>query len=224
MKKRVLIVIFIGVYSLLSAQNEECISITPTKQNIFYIGIPNNIDISVSGIYNEDIDVNISKGEVSKTSSGYKVYVKEISIVEIQVSRKGKLIGKREFLCKRIPNPAPMVGSDVNNRTGGEMRRETLAAMSGVSAHADGFNLNFIIQKFDLTTYINGESISETSNNYRFTKKQKELIKKTKKGHRIIIDEIRAKGPDGTTRKLSSLVFKILRNLDIMFLITIVLI
>ncbi len=210
MKKRVLIVIFIGVYSLLTAQNEKSVSVYSTRGNVLYIGINNPIVINAYGVKKDIINVKITNGMIFRTTNAYKAIVNKVGSAEIVITEYGKVIGKRKFECYNIPVPYPTVGSNPENCRGGDISFKNLVALSGVKATQNlGLDIKYEITSFILIAYINGVPVSENSTSDKFTQKQIELMRKTKKGHRIIIDNIKAKGLDDKVIRLSPLVFKI---------------
>ncbi len=47
--------------------------VSPTKMNVFYIGVPNPVSISAAGFANSDLQPSCSGGSLSKTADGYVV-------------------------------------------------------------------------------------------------------------------------------------------------------
>jgi hypothetical protein len=54
-----------------------------------------------------------------------------------------------------------------------------------------------------------GFEITAESNSNRITSKQKELIGNLRAGQKLIIEKIKAVGPDGRTRELNPIILKI---------------
>ena len=72
------------------------------------------------------------------------------------------------------------------------------------------FDLNFTITQFDISiTGAGGFVNTWKSNSNRFTTEQKEQFKKLSINTIVYIDNIEAKGDDGTTRPLDPISFKI---------------
>lgn len=189
-------------------------TISPTKMNVFYIGLDNPVSISVPGASNEQVTATITGGggSISKTGNGlYNVKVTTQGDATVNVSAKmgttSRSMGSMKFRCKRVPNPVPYVG----NVSGGLIPKGTLLAAGGVIPRMDGFEFEayFSITSFTFTMSQAGDLISLTSNSSKFTSQMVTMINKATKGQKIYIEDIKAKGPDGTTRSLSSVALKI---------------
>jgi len=70
--------------------------------------------------------------------------------------------------------------------------------------------LKFNIIGFDITAVIGGFEKKETSMDNKVTPNQKTLMTSIKAGGKIIIENIKAKGPDGTVRNLSPISIKVM--------------
>jgi hypothetical protein len=68
------------------------------------------------------------------------------------------------------------------------------------------FNLNFIVIGFKFSGNRKGDIIDYTGNGNTLTPKMKDFIKGARRGEKIILEDIFAKGPDGKSRKLNSIV------------------
>ncbi len=211
MKRIVFLLMFISVLCALSAQDEKSVSIFSKNGNILFIGINNIIEINSCGVKKDIIDVKITNGMIFQTTNGYKVKVNKEGSTEIIIKEYGKVIAKRTFECYRIPDPYPTVGTNSENCRGGKISLVLLEALSGIKANISlGIDLEFIVTEFTVTSYIKGVPVSEKSTSYKFTKKQLLLFRKTAKGGRLIIENIKAKGTNGELRKLLPLVFTII--------------
>ncbi len=190
------------------------VSVSPTRMNVFYVGVENPVDITAAGIPGDQLNVSMSGsgGKIRRKGSGYVVNVRSVGNTTISVTANGKSLGRRQFRCKRVPDPMATVGSNKQNWKGGAMAQTTLAAMSGVSATLEDFvfDLRFVVTSFTVNASIGGFDESSKSNSYRFTPKQKQIIRKAKRRQRVTIEDIRARAPDGTIRRLPSIVFKLL--------------
>ena len=113
------------------------------------------------------------------------------------------------FRVKTVPDPVAKIAG----KKGGDISKSLLSASWGVSATLDefDFDMKFKVIGFNLYTIAEGGYVKEArSNSAKFTRTQKNIISKAKRGQRVIIDNIRAKGPDGKIRKLQSVTFKII--------------
>jgi len=216
MKKIFLILFTFSTISVI-AQNNKQIAVAPTKMNVFYIGVENPVDIAVSGIDYDEINISISNGSIKKIDEGkYNVRIKKPGKCRINGSiKKGDSIinlPSREFRCKSLPNPITTIGSPyANYYYGGLISKSELLEIKGINATMENFvfDLKFVISSFIVTANIGGFDESARSSGSRFTSQQKSIIRKTEIGTRIIIEGVKAIGPDGKIRKLNDIVLRI---------------
>jgi gliding motility-associated protein GldM len=188
------------------------VSVSPTKMNVFYIGVDNPVDITAAGVAADKVNASISGGTISKASTGgYIVRVRTPGTVSISVTAEGKSLGKKDFRCKTVPDPVATLGSDKTNWKGGIIDKSTITALSGINATMENFDfeLSFNITQFVVSATIEGFDEEYKSTSRAFTPQQKQLMKKVAKNKKVIIEQVKAMGPDGTSRKLNDLVFKL---------------
>jgi len=189
-------------------------TISPTKMNVMYMGIPNPIKISVSGVSAENLIVTISNGRIDKAGDDYLAYPSKLDAqgkntsitVNAKMNGEARSMGSMVFRVKEVPPPVATIGG----LNGGTLKKEDLLAEDGIFAELKDFDfdLKFKITQFDISftgTYV--KTTSSKSN--RFTDEQKSFLNKLTQGSTIYIDNIVAKGDDGTTRSLSPIGFKI---------------
>lgn len=188
------------------------VSVSPTKMNVFYIGVDNPVDVTAAGIAASDISVSMSGGG-SITPRGNGKYIARVrggTSVRVNVSAEGRSLGSKEFRVKRVPDPYAVIGTGANKK-GGLMPQTTLVNMRGIRAEMENFDfdLNFRITSFNVTCNIDGFDETARSGSGSFTSQQKNIMRKAKRGSRVIIEDVKAVGPDGTTRKLNDIVLKL---------------
>ncbi|HZL10108.1 MAG TPA: gliding motility protein GldM [Prolixibacteraceae bacterium] len=192
------------------------VTISPTKMNVFYLGIANPIKVSVPGIASENLEVSVSNGRIQKDGEDYFVYPAKLDIqgkntsVSVTAKMDGgiKSMGSMIFRVKEVPPPVATIGG----QNGGTMRREELLAENGLFAELKDFDfdLKFRIIQFDVTfSGAGGYVKTYKSTDNKFTTDQKDQFGKLTQGSLIFIDNILAKGDDGTTRPLAPISFKI---------------
>jgi hypothetical protein len=71
------------------------------------------------------------------------------------------------------------------------------------------FDLTFTVTEFTVFSVVQGFVKQYTSKNNRFTQEQRNLINTLSKGSPIYIQDIKAVGPDGTIRPLSTINFRL---------------
>ncbi len=181
--------------------------VSPKKMNVFYIGVDNPVDVSVPGIDPNKIQARISGGSIRKRGNEYIVRVKKVGKVYVSATADGKNMGRKEFRVKKVPDPIAKVGG----KKRGTVSKNWLAAQSGVKADLENFDfaLRYRVVGFTVSATIRGYEEEARSNGARFTAQQKQLIKKVPSKRKVYIEDIRAKGPDGTTRNLGALSFKL---------------
>jgi hypothetical protein len=118
-------------------------------------------------------------------------------------------MGAVSFRVKVLPDPVVKVAG----KKGGRIKKNVLAAQTGVIADMENFefDLEFKITEFTVSTTDQGgyTKDAKTKGNL-FTKAQLDLIKGVRGGKRINIEDVKAIGPDGSVRKLASIVFEIM--------------
>ncbi len=194
---------------------EPSATVSPTKMNVFYVGVNNPVEVLASGVAAEKLKPVITGGGSIRSAGGggkYTVRVKrpgrKVKItVNAEIDGKTTNMGTKTFRVKRVPDPVAKVAK----LKGGVIQRNVLKAQAGVAADLENFDfdLKFVVQSFVVSATIRGYEEEAKSNSYRFTAKQKQLIGKLKPNSKLYISDIRAKGPDGTIRNLPSITFRL---------------
>ena len=192
---------------------QSSLSVSPTKMNVLYIGVPNPIDITASGVPAEKLNVSISGGAISKAGAAgsYVAQVKSPGTVNITVTAnvdgQTKNLGSKQFRVKRVPDPVAKVAG----KREGTVTKAELAAQAGVKADLENFDfdMKFNVVSFKVSATIKGFSQDATANSAAFTAQQKQIISQVPSGGKIYIEDIKAKGPDGSIRSLGTIAFKI---------------
>lgn len=184
---------------------EGGVVVSPTKMNVFYLGVDNPVDVSVAGVSPDKISIDVTNA--SSTSLGNSSYIvrpkrpgNSFVTVYAVVDGSRREMGKKEFRVKKVPDPVPKV----NGISSGGISKNVLLAQVGVAAEMENFDfdLKFTVTEFVLSTNIGGFLREESSNSYKFTKAQKGIVEMLNKGQRVYIQDIKAVGPDGTPRSL----------------------
>lgn len=178
------------------------------KMNVFYIGVPNPITVTAAGYSLEDVSVNIPGATLTKTGNGkYNVFVtggREVDASILAKTADGmKNVGAMKVRVKRIPDPQAQLGGKLS----GAMQSNIFRAQLGVAAVLENFDFD---AKFTITGYDfsyqpkrgDYQGPFHTNSAY-FPEEAKRFMPHMKPGDRVYIDNVRAKGPDGTTRALN---------------------
>lgn len=190
------------------------LSVSATKMNVLFIGLDNPISIAAAGVPAESVSASISQGSLSKIGTGsFMAKVSTVGKATVNVSAKvgnqTKNMGSMEFRVMRVPDPVAEVGGS----KGGRMQSAVFRVQQGVMATLENFYFDV---KFPITHFTMGfagagfsDYIERQSSSALFTTDMKQLMQRCKPGTLIYIDEIRAKAPDGTTRNLPGIAFKL---------------
>jgi len=190
------------------------VTISPTKMNVLYLGIANPIKVSVPGLASQNLEVTISNGRIEKDGDDFFVYPakldalgKNTSIsVTANLNNEKRPMGSMVFRVKEVPDPLATIGG----KNGGTLKKEELMAEDGIFADLKDFDfdLKFTVTQFDVS--FSGAYVKTTSSkSNKFTDEQKGFFSKLNQGSIIFIDNIMAKGGDGTNRPLAPISFKI---------------
>jgi len=190
------------------------LTVSPTKMNVFYKGVENPVSISAPGVPADKIRPSISNGSIKKgTGGGYIVTVSKGSeaIISVSAEVNGETVqmGKVPFRVKSVPDPTPKFAGKGTGDS--KVKKSQLTAAQGVIAKMENFefDLKFTVTSFKLTMIVGGTPIEQVSNSNRITSDMKAMLKKAKPGTKVYIEAIKAKGPDGTVRKLGGLSLKV---------------
>ena len=187
--------------------------ISPTKMNVFYLGVDNPVSISVAGVPADKVTSSITNGNgvIRKVGNSYIVNPARqgIAIVSVvaDIDGKKKPMGAMEFKVKEIPPPIPMVGG----RKFGTIEKNVLLAQMIVQANLENFDFDakFTVTEFNVSAVINGFTQDVPVKSYKITDAQRNIIRNAPKGSRVLFTGIKAVGPDGKPRDLTDIVFKI---------------
>lgn len=190
--------------------------VSPTKMNVFYRGVDNPVSVSAPGVPNENLRVSINNGTIRPTGGGnYNVNVRTgtqavISVQAEMPDGSTQSMGRAEFRCKAIPNPVPKFAGA--GPTDASVNRNKMMAAPGVIAEMEDFDfdLNYTVTRFDITAIVGGSPVTQSSRSNRVTADQKALLQRVRSGQQIYIENVRAKGPDGTERKLAPISLKVI--------------
>ncbi|NPA37755.1 MAG: gliding motility protein GldM [Chlorobi bacterium] len=189
--------------------------ISPVKMNVFYEGVDNPVKISVPGIPSSDLIVSISNCRNKKVGDLYivrplanKAGRKSIVTVSAKIKDQTRRIGSGEFRIKRVPDPVAKIAGI----SSGKIKKGTLLAQEAIFAEMGDdfdFDLEFRVTGFTVSIIKGGYVRDARSTNNRITAEQKELMKSVGRGGRVIIEGIKAVGPDKRPRKLNSIALTI---------------
>lgn len=185
--------------------------VSPTKMNVFYLGVDNPVSISVPGVPSNKIFPSISNGSIRPSGSDYVVNPRQMgdALVTIvaEIDGKKKPMGSMKFRVKEIPPPVPKVAG----KKFGTIERSSLLAQMVVQADLENFDFDakYVVTEFTVSANIGGFAQDVTVKSNKISDAQRNIIKSVQKGTRVIFTGIKATGPDGRSRELNDIVLKI---------------
>ncbi len=185
-------------------------TVSPTKMNVFYRGVSNPVDVSMSGVPPGSVRASMSNGRFSRSGNGYVARPGGggTCIVRVSATVDGKAVSGGSHTFRVMPLPPPV--ASVSSKKGGRVSKGWLTAQTGVYAKPEGFlfDIKYSVVGFTVgTTGKDGFAISQKAYGGSFTTAQKQIFRSLRSGQRVSIESISAKGPDGKTHKIGSIVF-----------------
>jgi gliding motility-associated protein GldM len=186
--------------------------ISPTKMNVFYIGVDNPVSISVPG-GPERVTPTISVGSIRQEGkdwivSGIPQNTREATItVNAVFSGKTKNMGSYVARLKPVPDPIAKIGG----KNQGVISKSILLASPILIAEMPvgfDFDLKYVVTSYNFVTDITGELYEEKCQGNRLSPNMVRLITNAKKNKRIWLENLTVKGPDGE-RSISGINLKI---------------
>lgn len=192
---------------------EPTATVSATMMNIMYAGIANPIKVSVPGVIDSNVTVDVTGGRLEKNGKTMSVRP-DNGVDQLAVSVKARIddrvteVAKTVFKVRPLPAPMPFVRIDKGRYNGGipAVQRRALLASPGIGAAIDDgvLDIGFDVVSFETIFFDSmGNAIPEKSDGSGFSARQKEQIKRLRSGSRFFITGVRAKGPDGVVRQIS---------------------
>jgi gliding motility-associated protein GldM len=180
--------------------------------NVFYLGVDNPVEISVAGVAGNKIKANASNGQLDPRGTSWIMRPKRVGncLVNVTAELDGKWVsvGSQEFRVKTVPNPI----ATVNNQQGGGIAKNVLMAQSGVIATMPpdfDFDLKFTVTEYTVMAVVQGFVQEKKVKGNLFNQEVRNLINNLSKGNPVYFQDIKAVGPDGSVRNLSTINFKL---------------
>jgi len=192
-------------------------TISATGMNVFYRGISNPVAISAGGVTESAVEARISTGNITRVRPGEYIVKpgsqgdKATVSVFANVDGSRRLMNRMDFRVFDLPTPDARVegirGSSGNLTVG------RLSQLQNVKAEAEDFvfEVEYKVQSFEVAFQGSGgmwATLSSSSD--RFTSEQKNLFRQLRSGQRIMIEKIRATGPDGVLRTLNNITITVI--------------
>jgi len=181
--------------------------------NVFYKGVDNPVSISSPGIGTDLLQVDISKGNLrrSETNDEWIVTIPDeatgTTVISVSADHDGNMVemGSSEFRIKRVPDPMAKIGGT----DGGPINKNLLITAAAIIPQMPDdfeFEINYEITKFDfVATQRGGDMFTRQGSGNRLTDEMLTFIRNSRRGDKIWLENIYAKGPDGSTRRLGTI-------------------
>lgn len=190
------------------------------KMNVFYIGVENPVTVAAAGYSVEDVSLAIPDATIKGEKGHYEINVTKPGTVDVAINAKTaeglKKVGGMVVRVKRIPNPI----AKLNGQIGGAMSAALFRAQIAPAAVMENFEFDIRFQiisfSFSLIPKGGGDIIGPYKVENRAGARLQgqgenasvvTAMKRAKIGDKIVIEDIKALGPDNVPRPLGSLLF-----------------
>jgi gliding motility-associated protein GldM len=194
-------------------------SISLDKMNVFYIGVPNPITFSASGVPAGSLKYSAENCTLTPVE-GVNKYVVNVTTpgAKAKISLSGTLgdgtsttFGTWEYRIKRIPDPYPVIAG----KKGGSAVANELKVQDAIIARLDNFDFDakFSVTSFTVTYLPRRGDPEEAQSNSQYlsgpnaSASVSAIMAKLKPGDKIFFENIKAIGPDKTPRSIGSVNF-----------------
>lgn len=190
-------------------------TVSATDMNVFYRGLKNNLSVSVPGVTNANVSVRVTNAKLSSVGGGKYIVDpgpsnKCVVSVSAKIGDRTMNMGSYDYRVFKVPDPTPMVAG----KQGGEsVSKDQLLNAGFVTATLKDFLMagaNFRVVSF--TVSIKGASgiwESDACRGAVLCASAKQRLSRVSRGQRVLFEDIRAVGPEGSTRKLPTVVLRI---------------
>jgi len=191
------------------------LTVSATKMNVLYIGVKNNISISVPGIPEENLLPVISCGTLKRDPAsnewiavvlpGYRQAIISVSAI---INGSYKEMGIQKFRVKKLPDPA----ASIANKSKGFINKEILIAAGSIAPKMPDdfeYDLSFKIVSFMMTVQRGFNVYHFKATSDKLSDEMIQQIKIMNRGQNVLFEEIIALGPDGDERSLLPIVLSI---------------
>ena len=189
--------------------------VSPTAMNVFYVGLDNPVDISVSG--GENVTATMTNGTIKKGRykdfRGSFIANPRTPGTMANVTVTAEVNGVRrpfppiEFRVQILPPPV----AKIDGKSSGSIPRARLLAQALIYAELEDFlfDIDWVVTAFSVEITERGFTSTLPSTSYRITQAQKNLMNKLKRNDRVAFTDIKAVGPDGRQISLPAILLKI---------------
>ncbi len=193
---------------------EHALVVSPTEMNVFYQAIDNPVEISVPGYPANSIKATINNGRMPGSGTRYTATPTKAGTARVSVSvtidGKSRSMGFKDFRVEKVPDPYPSIAG---KRTGTIARSAALAEIGLKAEMPEWFKfggVSYQITSYEFTAVVGGFDKVIAVQGANFTSEVRQVIREQMRANsRMYFNDIKAIGPDGSTRTLSTLSVKI---------------
>jgi gliding motility-associated protein GldM len=191
-------------------------AVSPTKMNVFYIGVPNPVSVSVAGAAPSNVNASLGgSGRMDNKGQGqYEVWVTggtectvNIAVKDPKTNTSKSMGAGAKFRVKKLPNPVAKFAGVTGS--GAVSKGELMAAAGCIADMGDFlFDLKMPVTKWTMSMSINGLFTEQKATGSGVTPAMKTMIDKAKKGSKILIEDVYVQAPDGP-RKINTIILTV---------------
>ena len=186
-------------------------SIAAPELNVMYRGYDNKIQAVASGYPPDAVKVSCSGcSSFSKKGDLYIAKVGGGKEATVSVTADGKKVGVQKFRIMPMPKPQPYYAGRTygDNTISSGLLKQTPPLTAKLADSP--LDVQFSVKSFTLEVIVNGKLIEEKGRGGSLTPKMKNLLKNAKRGQKVYFSDVMVAGPDGKSRPIGVLTFKVL--------------
>lgn len=203
---------------------EPTATVSADLMNVLYAGFDNPISVSVPGVAQSDITINVSNCKSQgKTGKGWNIKPAKVGEpckirVNANIDGKSTFIAEKVFRVKKLPDPLAMLevkgaqgGTDLF-KGGKAIAKNVLITANRVVAKLDDadLNVNYRVLEFSLNYFDSmGNTLVEKASGPNLTDRQKKVFREMTKAKTVYVTNTIAIGQDNLKRTLPPVEIKI---------------
>jgi hypothetical protein len=193
-------------------KEDVILAVETVHMNVLYVGVDNPVIIAANGIDLQNIEVTTDNGNLRREGDRFIISPARVGNVYVEILKDGVKIGSKDFRAQNLQAPQAFLIRSGMKFGSGEVRLADLVNAAEMKAEIPDFllDVDFKIIGFQIKIERKGIIIVAISENETLSASQRDLLKTLGPGQTVIIEEIRAVGPDGLSRLLEPLVFEII--------------
>jgi len=193
---------------------EPTATVAATKMNVLYVGVDNPMQVSAPGVSVDEIEITgpgISFKPDPKIPGGYIARATKANPRGTKLTVKKKsdntILATTEFRVKRLPDPA----ATILGQKEGLVTKGKLKAASFLKAEMENFDFEarVVVVSFKMTVSMGGDLQEMNTKGATLSDQMRNLLGNVRTGNRIYFEDIKVRMPDGSVRKVPSIILKV---------------